>query len=150
MSRFFSLSLLHVQHSFYRFYQSAIVFMTWRRKPNRDAFRSDSTLEKTRQTQRNTRRSGFQPSWQRSVNSSVVSRRTYSQVEARLAEKEGVWLVGDSLTWADLYLFHYLTSWAAAIPDLLKPLPKCRELVEAVQEIPLLKEWIAVRPKTPM
>ena len=115
-----------------------------------DVFRSDSILEKTRQTQRNTRRSGFQPSWQRSVNSSVVSRRTYSQVEARLAEKEGVWLVGDSLTWADLYLFHYLTSWAVAIPDLLKPLPKCQELVGAVQEIPLLKEWIAVRPKTPM
>ena len=71
-------------------------------------------------------------------------------MEARLAEKEGVWLVGNSLTWADLYLFHYLTSWAADIPDLLKPLPKCRELVGAVQEIPLLKEWIAVRPKTPM
>ena len=115
-----------------------------------DVFRSDSILEKTRQPQRNTRRSGFQPSWQRSVNSLVASRRTYSQVEARLAEKECVWLVGDSLTWADLYLFHYLTSWAAAIPDLLKPLPKCRELVGAVQEIPLLKEWIAVRPKTPM
>ena len=73
------------------------------------------------------------------------------QVEARLARKEsGNWLVGDSLTWADLYLFHYLTSWAAAIPDLLKPLPHCQKLVEAVQEIPQLKDWIAIRPKTAM
>jgi len=74
-----------------------------------------------------------------------------AKVEARLARKEsGNWLVGDSLTWADLYLFHYLTSWAAAIPDLLKPLPHCQKLVEAVQEIPQLKDWITIRPKTAM
>merc|ERR1719458_1226759 len=73
-----------------------------------------------------------------------------AKVEGRLAKKEGGWLVGNSLTWADLYLFHYITSWAVAIPDLLKPLPNCQKLVEDVKEIPQVKDWIAIRPKTAM
>ena len=44
-----------------------------------------------------------------------------ARVEGRL---EGPWLVGEGITWADLYLYHYLTSWAAAIPTLLEPLPR--------------------------
>ena len=85
-----------------------------------------------------------------SSNSNILRIIVLLQVEARLAAKEGVWLVGDSLTWADLYLFHYLTSWAAAIPDLLKPLPNCQKLIEGIKEIPQLKDWIDMRPKTVM
>ena len=44
-----------------------------------------------------------------------------TKVEERLS---GPWLVGQGVTWADLYLYHYLTSWATAIPNLLESLPR--------------------------
>ena len=44
-----------------------------------------------------------------------------TKVEERLS---GPWLVGEGVTWADLYLYHYLTSWATAIPHLLESLPR--------------------------
>ena len=135
-------------------------------------FRSGFTLERTKRERRSTRRSGFQLFWKRwdfskknrqswdllSSNIDSLSflkntlRSCPPQVEARLAKKseESCWLVGSSLTWADLYLFHYLTSWTAAVPDLIKPFPHCQKLVEGVREIPQLKEWIATRPKTAM
>ena len=112
-------------------------------------FRSGFTLERTRRARRSSGRNGFQQSWLRWFLFKCFN-PNWLQVEARLAKKEGGWLVGNSLTWADLYLFHYITSWAVAIPDLLKPLPNCQKLVEDVKEIPQLKDWIAIRPKTAM
>jgi len=62
------------------------------------------------------------------------------------------YLVGDSLTWADVTMFNHLTGYVqmAGIeaPDFIDGYPKLKALVDRVGKNPGIAAWIAKRPET--
>jgi glutathione S-transferase len=58
--------------------------------------------------------------------------------------------VGDSLTWADLAMYEYLTSFPRAIgvdpTPIISSYPKLKALAERVEKVPKIAEYIAKRP----
>ncbi|KHJ81993.1 glutathione S-transferase protein [Oesophagostomum dentatum] len=63
------------------------------------------------------------------------------------ANKSG-YLVGDSLTFADLYLAEASSEFAKKIPTLYDGFPEIKAHAEKVRSIPALKKWIETRPQT--
>nr|CDJ94827.1 Glutathione S-transferase domain containing protein [Haemonchus contortus] len=57
------------------------------------------------------------------------------------------YLVGDSLTWADLYLAETAT-WNKKFPNLYDGFPEVKAHVEKIRSIPELKKYIENRPDT--
>jgi len=68
------------------------------------------------------------------------------QIEKRLNERGGQFLVGNALTWADIVVFNFCGS----LPDqsVLAKVPKIKNLVGRVGEIPNIKKWVEKRPMT--
>jgi len=68
----------------------------------------------------------------------------------KLLEKQGkTWLVGDSLSWADIVLVHFCKQYELIFGlHLLKDYPAIQKLADAVENQPKIKEWIENRPKT--
>jgi len=66
-----------------------------------------------------------------------------------LASKGNTWLVGDSITWADIVFVHTITSFETAF-DLCvtNEFPSIQKLIAAVQNNPKIKAWLAKRPET--
>ncbi|VDL83413.1 unnamed protein product [Nippostrongylus brasiliensis] len=56
-------------------------------------------------------------------------------------------LVGDSLTWADLYLANFADLLGKA-PTLYDGFPEVKAHAEKVRSIPAIKKWIETRPKS--
>jgi len=69
-----------------------------------------------------------------------------AQIEKRLTERGGQFLVGNALTWADIVVFNFCDF----LPDqsVLAKVPKIKNLVGRVGEIPNIKNWVEKRPKT--
>jgi len=66
-----------------------------------------------------------------------------------LASKGNTWLVGDSITWADIVLVHNITSFETGFNVCLtNGLPSIQKLITAVQNNPKIKAWLAKRPET--
>nr|CDJ94821.1 Glutathione S-transferase domain containing protein [Haemonchus contortus] len=65
-----------------------------------------------------------------------------------LKENKSGYLVGDSLTWPDLYLAG-VAEWATKIPTLYDGFPELKAHSEKIRSIPELKKWIETRPDTP-
>jgi len=60
-------------------------------------------------------------------------------------------LVGDSITWADLHLFQLLTAYVPMInvkPDYINAYPDLKAFTERVSKNPKIAAWIARRPET--
>ncbi|VDP22435.1 unnamed protein product [Heligmosomoides polygyrus] len=57
------------------------------------------------------------------------------------------YLVGDSPTWADLYLAEF-AELANKVPSLYDGFPEVKEHSEKVRSIPTLKKWLGTRPQT--
>ncbi|VDO32212.1 unnamed protein product [Haemonchus placei] len=56
-------------------------------------------------------------------------------------------LVGDSLTWADL-LVAEIATWAKKYPSLYDGFPEMKAHAEKIRSIPAVKKWLAIRPDT--
>ena len=69
-----------------------------------------------------------------------------ANIEKRLTQRGGQYLVGNALTWADIVMFNFV----GALPDqsVLAKVPKIKNLVARVGEIPNIKAWVEKRPKT--
>jgi len=67
-------------------------------------------------------------------------------VEKVLVSRGGEYLVGGSLSWADIMLFCYVDG----LPDKagLVNVPKVKDLVEKVGNLPNIKAWVEARPVT--
>uniref|UniRef100_F1LCX2 Glutathione S-transferase 1 n=1 Tax=Ascaris suum TaxID=6253 RepID=F1LCX2_ASCSU len=70
-------------------------------------------------------------------------------LEKFLAKSGSEYMVGKSVTWADLVITDSLASWESLIPDFLSGHLQLKKYVEHVRELPNIKKWIAERPKTP-
>ena len=66
-----------------------------------------------------------------------------------IRENNGYNLVGNKLTWADIYLAHVMDNFTKLLDaDLLKNYPSLANLVHTVLNIPAIKDWIQVRPNS--
>ena len=75
---------------------------------------------------------------------------SFKPIEAKLAGNSSGFLVGDALTWADLYIV-VLSEWFGDKKDsLLAHFPKIKAHDEKIRALPKLAEWIAKRPVTAM
>ncbi|VDP05095.1 unnamed protein product [Heligmosomoides polygyrus] len=57
------------------------------------------------------------------------------------------YLVGDSLTWADLYLAEF-AEMEKKVPTLYEGFPEVKAHSDKVRSTPALKKWLATRPQT--
>ncbi|XP_010875384.2 hematopoietic prostaglandin D synthase [Esox lucius] len=67
-------------------------------------------------------------------------------LQRHLGDRE--WLVGDSVTWADLYWHVCFTTFSALRPGFADRHPALCALVKRVEGIPNLAQWIQNRPVT--
>jgi len=78
----------------------------------------------------------------------------YANFEKLLKENKNgdLFFVGDSLTVADLTFYHYATMYVTfcgqELKVLMKDHPKILALIERVEKLPKVAEWIAKRPAT--
>jgi glutathione S-transferase len=65
----------------------------------------------------------------------------YFQKYSKVLERNGgEWLVSSRLTWADLYVAHFL--------EFFHDYPELKSFKDKIFETPEIKAWTAVRPKT--
>ncbi|CAD6190547.1 unnamed protein product [Caenorhabditis auriculariae] len=72
-----------------------------------------------------------------------------ARFEALLLENKTGYFVGDTLSYADLAIFHIF--WflnTKILPGSLRKYPKLHEFVERTAAIPRIKQWMAKRPRT--
>ena len=69
--------------------------------------------------------------------------------EAKLAKNNG-WLVGNGMTWADMYFVSVLDWLREKKDEVLASFPHCKKLSENVNSNPKIAEWIKKRPVTAM
>ncbi len=67
--------------------------------------------------------------------------------ENKLTQNNG-WLVGDGMTWADLYFVLVLDWLREGKEATLASFPHCKALAEKVTSNPKIAEWIKKRPVT--
>ncbi|KHN74035.1 Glutathione S-transferase 1 [Toxocara canis] len=68
--------------------------------------------------------------------------------EKFLAKSGSEYLVGKSLTWADIVISDAFAIWETLVPDFLSGYPELKKFVERVRELPNIKKWISERPKS--
>jgi prostaglandin-H2 D-isomerase / glutathione transferase len=56
--------------------------------------------------------------------------------------------VGNSLTWADLYIFHLVTTLLLQNPKILKACPLISDITSNVHSNERIKNWLSLRPET--
>ncbi|KHN74049.1 Glutathione S-transferase 1 [Toxocara canis] len=70
-------------------------------------------------------------------------------IEKFLAKSGSGYLVGKSVTWADLVISDSLATWETFVPSFLDGHSEVKKFVERIRELPNIKKWISERPKTP-
>ncbi|CAJ0605917.1 unnamed protein product [Cylicocyclus nassatus] len=66
-----------------------------------------------------------------------------------LKQNKSGYLVGDSLTFADLYLAEHSAEFAKKMPSIYDGFPEIKAHAVKVHSNPALKKWLATRPETP-
>ena len=70
--------------------------------------------------------------------------------ESKLAKTNTGYLIGNGLTWADLYLSSIL-EWLGPNKDaVLNNFPHLKAFEQKIRSLPRIAEWISKRPKTDM
>ncbi|OXA38805.1 probable glutathione S-transferase 9 [Folsomia candida] len=76
----------------------------------------------------------------------------FGKFDAILARNEAGWLVGDSLTWVDIFaanhLYNFATFLSSGDKDILQEYPHVRKLAERVFALHGIAKWIKERPVT--
>ena len=80
---------------------------------------------------------------------SESAKQKFLTVFNRLAEQNGGYLVGNSLTWADIMVANCIYNLESILEiQLLDDLPALKKLSDTVFNAKGIKEWIAKRPVT--
>ena len=69
-------------------------------------------------------------------------------IEKDLAKNSSGYLVGSKITWADLAYFTFFAPIVEKNPDIVKDAPHLKKLLDRIENIPQIKNWISVRPQT--
>ena len=80
----------------------------------------------------------FNETWSRNLN----------YFEKRIVENKSGFLVGSSLSWADIYLAQMVEFMDIRQDEILSYFPYVRRLTTKVRDIPLIADWIRRRPST--
>lgn len=81
----------------------------------------------------------------------TVCPQILKQLSDIVSSSEGVYINGDKLTFGDLSLAHWLSTWMKTVsPDLIKAYPALISLRETVLALPEIKKWLEERPETPV
>ncbi|XGW09001.1 hypothetical protein V3C99_011369 [Haemonchus contortus] len=75
------------------------------------------------------------------------SRTFFTFMTKFLKNNKSGFLVGDSLTFADLWVADIAT-WSKKYPSLYDGFPEMKAHAEKIRSIPAVKKWIAIRPDT--
>ncbi|KAK6738896.1 hypothetical protein RB195_020785 [Necator americanus] len=75
-------------------------------------------------------------------------KKLFNYMKKFLNESSSGYLVGDSLTWADLYLAEHVAVYGEMFPEMLEGFPEIKAHSQKVRSNKLLKKWIASRPRT--
>merc|ERR1719348_173173 len=73
-----------------------------------------------------------------------------TQLEKKLEERGGQFLVGNQLSWADLALFAFYDIMGSAAHEVLEGYPLLKDLAERIAELPNIANWLTSRPVTVM
>lgn len=65
-----------------------------------------------------------------------------------ILEKNGKYLVGSKLSYADIYVAHFIQNTLTVEPQLLESYPALKSHQDTVFNTPGIKEWVARRPVT--
>jgi len=68
------------------------------------------------------------------------------QLEKKLSERGGQFMVGNNFTWADLHLF-FFCSEDFLDPEIVQTYPKISNLVNRVGQMPNIMKWMETRPQ---
>ena len=72
---------------------------------------------------------------------------TLKLFESRLAKNNNGFLIGNSLNWAEIYLFVVL-DWCSDREKTLEKFPLVKKLDDRIKTTPKIAEWLAKRPTT--
>eukprot|EP00091_Calanus_sinicus_P002668 TRINITY_DN12764_c0_g1_i2.p1 TRINITY_DN12764_c0_g1~~TRINITY_DN12764_c0_g1_i2.p1 ORF type:complete len:242 (+),score=31.39 TRINITY_DN12764_c0_g1_i2:44-727(+) len=70
-----------------------------------------------------------------------------ANIEKRLTSRGGQFLVGNTLTWADIQTFFFCSELCDQ--DVLKNVPAVANLVARIGTLPNIKAWVETRPSNP-
>ena len=73
--------------------------------------------------------------------------KSLSQLERRLIGRGGQYFVGNTISWADIQLYGFCSGLADQ--SCLDAVPKIKNLMNRVGNIPNIKSWVEKRPITP-
>merc|ERR1712013_382756 len=71
-----------------------------------------------------------------------------ARLEARLVERGGQFFVGNNLTWADLHLYTFVEIFQKNNPRVLENYPTMKNLLERIEDLPNISQWLKSRPQT--
>ncbi|KIH43997.1 glutathione S-transferase protein [Ancylostoma duodenale] len=77
-----------------------------------------------------------------------ASAKLFRYMKKFLDDNNSGYLVGDSLTWADLYLAEHVAVYGQWFPEMLEGFPEIKSHTEKVRSNPALRKWIETRPET--
>ena len=70
-----------------------------------------------------------------------------ANIEKRLTSRGGQFLVGNTLSWADIQTFFFCSELADQ--EVLKTVPAVTNLVARIGNLPNIKAWVEARPNNP-
>jgi len=77
-----------------------------------------------------------------------AAKKFYPALEKFLEKSGSGFLVGKSVTWADLYIADYLETFREMAPKTFKDHPELLKWIDHVLNLPKIKKWIEERPKS--
>jgi len=60
------------------------------------------------------------------------------------------WFCGEKMTWVDIFASCYLIQLKIQNPDSFESVPRLKDLLQRVNDLPQIAKWIEERPETPM
>ncbi len=73
----------------------------------------------------------------------------YLAIFEKLISKNGTWLYGSKVTYADFVLYNIMGWVKLMAPELTEKYPRVKANVEAVEALPNIAKWLKEQPETP-
>merc|ERR1711872_430681 len=71
-----------------------------------------------------------------------------AKLEDQLINRGGQYFVGNNLTWADFHVYTFLDMIRRNHSEELDNIPKIKNLMERIEELPNISKWLKSRPES--